>query len=82
MAFRLICVKRVKKAAKLQPIEVKEEVQKQILEFITGRLKVVLNDVGYKYDVVDAVLAEQSTNPAARREAVKQLQAWVEREDW
>jgi glycyl-tRNA synthetase len=72
----------VKKAAKLQPIEVKEEVQTQILDFITGRLRVVLNDMGYRYDVVDAVLAEQAANPAAAAEAVKQLQAWVEREDW
>jgi len=72
----------VKKSAKTQPIEVKEEVQKQILEFITGRLKVVLNDSGYKYDVVDAVLAAQSANPAASDRAVKQLQAWVGREDW
>jgi glycyl-tRNA synthetase len=38
--------------------------------------------MGYKYDVVDAVLAEQSANPAAAAQAVKQLQAWVEREDW
>jgi glycyl-tRNA synthetase len=45
-------------------------------------LKVVLNDAGYKYDVVDAVLAEQSNNPAGSARAVKQLQAWVERADW
>jgi glycyl-tRNA synthetase len=74
----------VKKAAKLQPIEVKDEVQNQVLDFIQGRLSVVLKDAGYKYDVVDAVLAEQrnAANPAAAAEAVKQLQAWVEREDW
>jgi len=58
------------------------KIQNQVLEFIAGRLKVVLNDMGYKYDVVDAVLAEQSANPAKSAEAVKQLQAWVEREDW
>jgi len=39
-------------------------------------------DSGYKYDVVDAVLAEQSANPAASAQAVKQLQAWVNRKDW
>jgi len=72
----------VKKSAKTQPIEVKDDVQKQILEFITGRLKVVLGDLGYKHDVVDAVLAEQSANPAASVRAVKQLQSWTEREDW
>ncbi len=72
----------VKKSAKTQPIEVKDETQKQILEFITGRLKVVLNDMDYKHDVVDAILAAQSTNPAGTVRAVKQLSAWVERDDW
>jgi glycyl-tRNA synthetase len=72
----------VQRAANLQPTEVKENVQAQVLEFITGRLRVVLNDMGYRYDVVDAVLAEQSENPARAAEAVKQLQAWVERADW
>jgi len=72
----------IQKAAKLQPIEVKVEVQAQILEFIAGRLKVVLNDAGYKHDVVEAVLAAQSKNPASAAQAVKQLQVWVEREDW
>jgi glycyl-tRNA synthetase len=57
-------------------------VQKQILDFIAGRLKVVLNEAGYSHDVVDAVLAAQSSNPAASARAVKQLQAWVGREDW
>jgi glycyl-tRNA synthetase len=72
----------VRKAAGIQPIEVKEETQAQVLDFITGRLRVVLNELGFRYDVVDAVLAEQSSNPAAAAEAVKQLQAWVERKDW
>jgi glycyl-tRNA synthetase len=72
----------VREAARIQPIEVKEETQAQVLDFITGRLRVVLNELGFRYDVVDAVLAEQSSNPATAAEAVKQLQAWVEREDW
>jgi len=72
----------VKKSAKTQPIPVSDEVQNQILEFIAGRLKVVLNESGYKYDIVDAVLDAQSNNPAGTLRAVKQLQAWVKREDW
>ena len=72
----------VKKSAKTQPIKVSDEVQKQILDFIAGRLRVVLNDMSYKHDVVEAVLVEQSANPAKSAEAVKQLQAWVERGDW
>ncbi|MBI5933138.1 MAG: glycine--tRNA ligase subunit beta [Chloroflexi bacterium] len=72
----------VKKSAATQPIAVSDEAQKQILDFLTGRLSVVLKDMGYKYDVVDAVLAEQSANPAAAARAVNQLQAWIGREDW
>jgi len=72
----------VKKSAKTQPIKVDDETQKQILDFIAGRLSVVLKDMGYKHDVVEAVLAEQSANPAASAEAVKQLSAWVKRDDW
>ncbi|HEU0292453.1 MAG TPA: glycine--tRNA ligase subunit beta [Anaerolineales bacterium] len=74
----------VKKSARTQPIEVNEDTQKKILEFLTGRLSVQLKEMGYRYDVVDAVLAEQrnAANPAAAVRAVKQLQAWVGREDW
>lgn len=72
----------VQKSAKTQPIEVTAEAQKQILDFLAGRLKVVLNEAGHKYDVVDAVLAVQSNNPAGSARAVKQLQFWVTREDW
>ena len=72
----------VQKSAQTQPIAVSEDAQKQILDFLTGRLRVVLNDMGYRYDVVDAVLAEQSDHPAAAARAVKQLQAWVGRGDW
>jgi glycyl-tRNA synthetase len=72
----------VSKSAATQPIEVRAEMQTQILDFIAGRLKVVLLDLGYKHAVVEAVLAEQSNNPAASVIAVKQLQAWTEREDW
>ena len=51
--FHLICVKQLSKAAKSQPIAVSDEVQNQVLDFIAGRLSVVLKDAGYKYDVVD-----------------------------
>jgi glycyl-tRNA synthetase beta subunit len=54
----------VREAAKLQPIDVPEAVQTQILDFIAGRLSVVLKEKGYRYDVVEAVLAEQSADPA------------------
>jgi len=72
----------VKLSAKTQPIEVNAEAQEKILDFIKGRLAVALKDSGYKHDVVEAVLAQQSANPAASAQAVKQLSAWTSREDW
>jgi glycyl-tRNA synthetase len=72
----------VRKSAQLQPVEVKPEVQSQVLAFISGRLGVLLKDSGYKYDVVEAVLAEQSDRPSVALKAVKQLTAWVARPDW
>ena len=80
--FEFDLAEAVQKAAAIQPLEAKEKTQSQILDFLTGRLKVVLNDMGYRYDVVDAVLAEQSADPAAAARAVEQLQAWVGRADW
>jgi glycyl-tRNA synthetase len=69
-------------AAALEPLPVSDEVRAQVLEFLAGRLRVVLLDMGYKYDVVDAVLAAQSNNPAGAARAVKQLTAWVGRKGW
>jgi glycyl-tRNA synthetase len=72
----------IEKSAATQPIPVSDEVKAQVLEFIAGRLRVVLADDGFRHDVVDAVLAAQSHNPAASARAAKALQAWVERPDW
>ncbi len=53
-----------------------------LLVFLAGRLRGQLLDAGYRYDVVEAVLAEQAHNPARALQAVTQLSAWVKRDDW
>jgi glycyl-tRNA synthetase len=72
----------LKSAAALEPLPVSDEILAQVQEFVSGRLRVVLMDMGFKYDVVDAVLAAQSENPAGAARAVRQLTAWVARPDW
>jgi len=86
----------VNRSAMTQPIPVSDEVKKQILEFLKARLYVILVegkttysskeyeilDIKNRPDVVEAVLAAQSNNPAGTVRAVKQLSAWVVREDW
>jgi glycyl-tRNA synthetase len=72
----------LKSTAALEPVPVSQEVQAQVLEFLVGRLRVVLLDRGYRHDVVDAILAIQSDDPAGAARAVRELTAWVERKDW
>ncbi|MCJ7693795.1 MAG: glycine--tRNA ligase subunit beta, partial [Anaerolineaceae bacterium] len=52
------------------------------VEFVKGRLRGLLLDQGFRYDVVDAVLAKQGTNPAGVKRSVVSLSEWVERADW
>lgn len=69
-------------AAKNLPIKSDEASQAACLEFIVGRLKNSLTDQGFRYDVVDAVLAAQHRNPAGVVRAVRELSDWVGRKDW
>ena len=69
-------------ASKFMPITATEDSLKASLDFIVGRLKNNLTDQGYRYDVVDAVLAEQHINPAGTIRAVTELSAWVGKPDW
>jgi glycyl-tRNA synthetase len=72
----------LQQAAAQLPIAANVESQERCLEFIIARLRNLLLDEGWHYDVVDAVLAAQGENPARAEKAVRQLAAWVERPDW
>ena len=61
-------------AAQSLPIAVTPESLQASLDFIVGRLKNSLTDQGFRYDVVDAVLAEQHTNPAGVIRAVQRIE--------
>ncbi len=69
-------------AAKLLPVEVSDQAVDDAHRFIVGRLRVLLREEGFRYDVVEAVLAEQGDNPAAAHRAAGQLAAKVEQEEW
>ncbi len=69
-------------AAQVQPMPVDEPVIAQAHQFIIERLRVLLGEQGWKYDLVDGVLSARGDNPCAARLAVEQLTAWVARPDW
>ena len=64
------------------PVPVSEEHQAAVLEFVAGRLRAWLLDEGYRYDVVDAVLAERGDDPWPALQTVRELSRWVARPDW
>jgi glycyl-tRNA synthetase len=69
-------------AEKYLPIKATPESQSACLEFIIGRLRSMLLDKGYRFDVLDAVLAECGYNPAKAYRTVKELTAAVAQPDW
>jgi len=69
-------------AAELLPVPAPKESLSDALDFIVGRLRVVLRDAGHRYDVVDAVLAERGHDPYLAAQTVAELGAWVARDDW
>ena len=73
----------IRLAAEGQPIQASSESQAACFEFITGRLRShLLEEGGFRYDVVDAVLAEQAANPLGAWRAAQELSAWTARADW
>ncbi len=72
----------LKIAARHLPTRFDADEQADCLAFITERLRNLLLEQGFRYDVVDAVLAEQGHNPARAARAVRELSSWVKRPDW
>ncbi len=68
--------------AGLMPMSVPEGALDEVMVFIAERLRGWLRDRGFRYDVVDAVLAERGDDPYSAYRAAAQLAVWVEREDW
>jgi glycyl-tRNA synthetase len=58
------------------------EAQDKAVAFIAGRLENWLRDLGYPYDVVQAVLVERGDNPAAAKRTVAALAGVVAQPDW
>ncbi len=69
-------------AAKGLSRDVASEDLENCLGFIIGRLRGMLLEMGFRYDVIDAVLAERGHDPYGALLGVRMLTNWVERPDW
>jgi glycyl-tRNA synthetase len=69
-------------AAGALPVTMSPEALDAAVDFIIGRLQVMLRETGLAFDVVEAALATRGENPVLAREAAQQLTAWVARDDW
>ncbi|MCE1252574.1 MAG: glycine--tRNA ligase subunit beta [Anaerolineae bacterium] len=69
-------------AGDLLPLAFTDKVQGECLDFVLGRLRGLLLDQGYRFDVVDAVLTAQQCNPAGAVRAIKQLSERMNKADW
>ena len=69
-------------AARALPVEATADVIDAAVNFVAGRLRVMLREAGFAFDVVEAVLATRGDNPTPAREGARQLAAWVARDDW
>ncbi len=69
-------------AAQYLPIKATPESQSACFEFIMGRLRSYLLDQGYRYDIVDAVISAQGSNPAGVLRTIKSLTTWITSPDW
>ncbi len=69
-------------AAELLPVKASDERIKEAVAFIEGRLRAWLLEEGYRFDVVDAVLAARGDDPLRAYRTVQDLARQVEAPDW
>jgi len=69
-------------AAEGLPVPAGEEVLREVMDFVTKRYRGYLLDSGFRYDMVDAVLAERGYDPYLAYRTLQAFGPWIEREDW
>ncbi|NDJ60805.1 MAG: glycine--tRNA ligase subunit beta, partial [Chloroflexi bacterium] len=75
-------VQAVELVAAAQPIDVPTAVRASVIAFIGGRLQSWVEDQAWRPDVIKAVLAAQSSNPARALVGIRELSEWVKRDGW
>jgi len=69
-------------AASLLPVKATPEALAAAHAFVVERQRANLRDAGFRFDVIDAVLAEQGDDPWKARQAIEQLSELVASAEW
>jgi len=69
-------------AAELLPVQAGEEALRETLDYVLKRYRGYLLESGFRYDLVDAVLAERGYDPYLAYRTLQEFLPWVAREDW
>jgi glycyl-tRNA synthetase len=69
-------------AAALLPVGAPETELRAVQGFVTQRMRGWLLELGYRYDLVDATLAERADNPSAALATVRSLTEWAGRSEF
>ncbi len=72
----------LRKAADGLPVTVTEDSLTSAVEFVKLRLRGMLRDDGFAYDVVEAVLVCKGDDPYRAHAVAKQLTAWIAGDQW
>jgi glycyl-tRNA synthetase len=78
----LILPEALSVTAEKLPVEVDEQVLRDVLEYITRRYEGYLADAGFRHDMVAAVLSERADNPYLAWQTLQAFGLWIERENW
>jgi glycyl-tRNA synthetase len=68
--------------AKYQPVTISDDALQQVVTFIVGRFRVLLEDTTYSHDVIASVLAEQGYNPVRSIQGIQELHKWTQHDNW
>ncbi len=68
--------------AAAQPLKVNDETRQALLDFLGARLHAWLQEQGFAAETLEAVLAQQASNPWRALNAARQLEVWRARLDW
>jgi glycyl-tRNA synthetase len=71
-----------RRAARLQPVAVREDAHAAVHDFVVQRLRGWLLDQGYRYDLVDAALAEGADSPYHALSTSRGLSEWADRPEF